>query len=157
MNLSRSMCLADNDGYVNYVHRYNDGRGKAPPNAQDTKKLFFFPRRECHWRAIKLERFFTYYRDLRKHTNLKDKKRIHQHLRLLTSCTLWATHTKKKSHLVFLPDLNYVSRLLLQFIEYLYFWLDPDLRDSTLRFFSLFFSMVTRRGWDFSCTAQPLL
>lgn len=36
------MRLADNDGYVNYVHIYNDGRGKAPPNAQETKKLFFF-------------------------------------------------------------------------------------------------------------------
>lgn len=35
------MRLADNDGYVNHVYRYSDGRGKAPPNAQDTKKLFF--------------------------------------------------------------------------------------------------------------------
>ncbi len=71
------MRLANNDGYVNYVHIYNDGRGKAPPNAEDTKKLFF-PKKRASLESNKageilhiLQRFSA---QLRKHTNLKDKR-----------------------------------------------------------------------------------
>lgn len=95
MNLSRSMCLADNDDYCMLI-MFTDivmEEEKPPPNALDTKKLvfLFFSRRECHWRAIKLEILHILQRfsaQLRKHINFKDKKRINQHLRLLTSCTL---------------------------------------------------------------------